>query len=128
MTLKDSINRTLNLLGVSIVALAGFAFLPEVIIENDFPDKIDDGLLFVIGLTAIGWYLTGKNKFKRSVMPVVFVFLSLATKILAVIIEHDDKEAIGDDFGALILFILAAILVSYLYIKSKKLLSEADGN
>ena len=125
MTLKDSINRTTNLLGVSVVALAGFAFLPEVIFEDDHPDKLDDGLLFLIGLIAMGWYLKGKNKFKRSVMPIVFMVLALLSKIMAVLIEHDDKEAVGDDFGALVLFTLATFLICFVYIKSKKLLLAA---
>lgn len=126
MNLKDSINRGFNLLGTSIVALAGFAFTAEIFLENDWPDKIDDITLLVLGVVAIIWYLSGKNKYMRSIMPVVLVALSLLAKIGAIIVEHDDKDAVGDDFGGLTLFVLATGLIIYQYFKTKKLLKASE--
>lgn len=126
MNLKASINRGFNLLGTAIVALAGFAFTAEIFLENDWPDKIDDIALLVLAIVGIIWYLYGKNKYMRSVMPVVLIVLSLLAKIMAVIIEHDDKDAVGDDFGGLTLFVLATIFIVYQYTKTKKLLQAAE--
>ncbi|HTL39748.1 MAG TPA: hypothetical protein VL306_02965 [Methylomirabilota bacterium] len=125
MKISESINRGFNLLAVSIVSLSGFAFAAEIFLENDMPDKLDDALLLLLGIVAIWWYLRKNNKFTLSITPVVFVWLSLAIKIMAVIIEHADKEAVGDDFGALTLFILSGILVTYQYYKSKKLTEQS---
>ena len=124
MTLQDALNRGYNLLGVGIVGLAGFAFLPEVFLENDIPDKIDDALLFLVGLYAMGWYVRGTNRFARSVQPVVFIVLALLCKILAAIIEFDDPEAVGDDMGGLILFVLATAFIIYQFRKTGQLLAE----
>ena len=124
MTLGESIQRTVNLVGTTIVGLAGSAFLPEVIFEHDLPDKVDDGLLFIIGLVAVWWYRRARNRFERSVMPVVFVALALLAKIAAVAIEFGDKESVGDDFGALILFILALCLILFLYNRAPRLAEE----
>ena len=125
MQIKEAISRGLNLLGVSIVGLSGFAFMPEIFLENDVPDKIDDITLLVIGVAGIIWYLTKNNRYQRSIMPVVLVVLALLTKIGAIIIEHADKDAIGDDMGALVLFVLATILVVYQYKKNAKLLENS---
>lgn len=125
MTIRESINRGFNLLGTSVVALAGFAFTAEIFLENDWPDKIDDIALLVLCLVGIIWYLTGKNKYMRSIMPVVLIILSLLAKIMAIIIERDDKDAVGDDFGGLTLFVLATILIIFQYRKTKKLLAAA---
>ena len=118
MTITESINRGVNLLGVGIVGLAGFAFIPEVFFENDWPDKVDDGLLLVIGILGMWWYKKASNRFARSIAPVVLVALALITKIGAIIIEFDDAESVGDDFGALILFVAALGFVWYQYARA----------
>ena len=124
MTIQESVNRTVNLVGTTIVGLSGFAFLPEVFFENDVPDKIDDGVLFVLALVAIWWYKRAHNRFERSIAPVVFVGLALLTKIGAIAVEFGDAASVGDDFGALILFVLSLGLVWYLYKGAPKLSGE----
>jgi len=125
MNLKDSINRTTNLAATTISALAGFAFLPEVFVEDKLQYKLDDALLFVLGIVAMGWYMKGENRFSRSVLPVLFVFAGLLIKFLGVIIEIKEKDDVGDDFGGLILFLLGSFFVALVYVKSKKLLAAA---
>ena len=127
MTLTDSINRSVNLLGVALIGLSGFAFAPEMLLENDAPDKIDDALMLIIGLAGIWWYRRARNRFARSFVPVLLPILALATKIGAIIVEFDDKDAVGDDFGALILFVLAIGLMWWLYARAPKLAEEASG-
>lgn len=125
MKINEYINRGFNLLAVSIVGLAGFAFLSEIFLEKDWDDKGDDIALLVLGVAGIIWYLTKNNKYQRSFMPVLLTLLSLTTKIVALIVEFKDKEAAGDDFGALILFILASGLVIFQYYKTRQLLAQA---
>jgi len=124
MTIQESVNRTNNLLATSVVALAGFAFFPEFFIESEAANRLDEGLLLLLAIGAIFWYRRGQNRFKRSVAPIWFVGGGLAIKILAVILEHTDKEDLGDDMGALVLFILATVLVVWLYRQSTKLLAR----
>ena len=126
MKLTESINRGFNLLGTSIVALAGFAFTAEIFMESEWIDKADDIGLLVLAVVGIIWYLTRNNRYQRSIMPVVLVVLSLLVKIAAIMIEFKDPDDVGDDFGGLVLFILATILVVYQYRKTKKLLAEAQ--
>ena len=120
MNIQESINRGFNLLAVSIVSLAGFAFLPETFVENDIPDKIDDILLFIIGIIAMIWYRKSNNRYIHSVLPVVFIIVSLAVKACGLIIEIDDPEAFGDDIGGLILFVLGTGLILKQYASIKK--------
>lgn len=122
MNLQESINRGFNLLAVSITGLAGFAFLPEVFVENDVPDKIDDALLFVLALVGMFWYRRSNNRYMRSVLPVALVVLGLVVKFGGLLVELDDPEAFGDDVGGLILFILGTGLVIHQYVKTGKML------
>lgn len=117
-------NRGNNLVATAIVALAGFAFSPESVLEPEIPFKIDEIFLFWLGIGVIGWYMWGKNKWKHSIVPVLFVWAGLAIKIMAIVIEFKDKEDVGDDFGAVILFVLASVLVTFLYLKAKKIFGK----
>lgn len=120
MTPQEIWNRGNNLVATAILALSGFAFLPEAFLETEVPFKIDEILLFWLGIGAIGWYLWGKNKFQNSIVPVVLVWMGFAFKIMAIALEFKDKEDVGDDMGAVILFLLAGLLVTWLYLQAKK--------
>lgn len=120
MSIEEAYNRGNNLVATAIASLAGFAFLPETILEPEIPFKIDDIALFLTGITAIAWYRKGNNRFTRSFKPVLLVFFGLVIKIAAIMVEIKDKEDVGDDFGGMILFVLATLFVLWLYFKSKK--------
>lgn len=117
MTTEELWNRGNNLASVAAVALAGFAFAPELIMETEWQFKVDDALLLLLGLGAIKWYR--KNAFRRSVVPLVFTVIALLVKFGAIMVEMKDKEDVGDDFGGLVLFICAVIFVGYLYFRRK---------
>jgi hypothetical protein len=123
MTIQQSLNRGFNLLATSITGLAGFAFAPEMFVEKDMPDKIDDALLFLLGLVAIIWYRRSENRYTRSALPVAFVVIGLAIKLTGLFIELDDAEAFGDDIGGLILFVLSAGLIIQQFRRTGELLA-----
>lgn len=121
MTVQEALNRSTNLVAAAVTGLAGFAFLPEAFIEDKIQYKIDDSLLFLLGLVGIIWYRTGNNSTKRSIAPVILVAAGLVIKIIGVMIEIKEKDDVGDDFGGLILFVLATIFIYWLYSRNKKL-------
>jgi hypothetical protein len=124
MTIKEAYLRGNNLFSIGIVALSGFAFAPELFLETEGRFKIDEGLMLVYAIVGIVWYLTGRNRFMRSAMPIILIVLSLLTKIMAIVIEHKEADDVGDDFGALVLFVLATITVITLFVKSKNINEE----
>ena len=128
MKMSEAINRGFNLMSIALVALPGLAFVPEIFLEKDWDDKGDDILLAIVALLAIWWYFGKDHRYQRSMVPVVFVWLALLTKIMALVVEFHDAEAVGDDIGALIVFGLATIFVMYQFWKTKQLLATVDGS
>lgn len=115
MTVNEAWNRGNNLLATGIAVLAGFSFFPEIFLEDEWQFKLDDLIILILGLFALWWYKTKNNRYTHSVVPVLIVVAGLVAKILAIILEFKDKEDVGDDFGALILFSIATVVVIYLY-------------
>lgn len=117
MTVEEAWNRGNNLVATAIVSIAGFAFAPELINETEWQFKIDDTLLFLLGIGAIAWYK--KNSLRRSFVYVLFVLTALVIKIGAIVVEIKDKEDVGDDIGGFLIFLLATIFVFYLFSRAK---------
>jgi FtsH-binding integral membrane protein len=124
MTLQNAINRGYNLLACTILALAGLAFGTVVFEEADLLDKVDDIGFLVIGAVAVIWYLVGRNRFKRSVVPIVLSGLAIIVQIVGLVLEKDDPASFGDNIGGIWLFVpLFVFLIVQFYINRQYLAS-----
>ncbi len=116
MTLEESIHRAFNLMVTTVLFFGGIAFGLVALspVENDWGDRLDDIGLLLIGLLAVVWYLTGRNRLRRSVMPVVLAGLAMVIQLLAIPLERDDPAAFGDNIGGLVMLIPFFVFVLYL--------------
>ena len=114
------LNTKLNFLVTGFVSLIGFTMLYEVKAEDDFEDKLDDALLALLGLAAIWWYKKSGHTGHSSQLAWVVSGVAVLLKILAIAIEHADKEALGDDIGILIAFVLLFAFVLWQTLSKSK--------
>lgn len=127
MTVRDALNRGYNLLGVGIVAISGLSFFSDLPAEIEQPAHIvDEGLLAALALVAFTWYLSGRNKYSSTVLPIVFAVLALAIKVLGLVLEFSDPQDRGDEFGALVLFVVTIIVLVWQYLASRRLAAQTQ--
>jgi uncharacterized membrane protein YGL010W len=127
MTLQNAINRGYNLLACTILALAGLAFGTVVFEEADLLDKVDDIGFLVIGAVAVIWYLVGRNRFKRSVLPIVLSGLAIIVQIVGLVLEKDDPASFGDNIGGIWLFVpLFVFLIVQFYVNRRHLAASVE--
>jgi len=127
MTLQNAINRGYNLLACTVLALAGLAFGTVVLEEADLLDKVDDIGFLVIGAVAVIWYLVGRNRFKRSVVPIVLSGTAIIIQIVGLVLEKDDPASFGDNIGGIWLFVpLFVFLIVQFYINRRLLVASAE--
>ena len=127
MTVRDALNRGYNLVGTAIVAISGFAFFPEFFTEDELTHKLDEGVLFLLAISSIAWYLTGKNKFSRTVVPILFTAAALVMKLIAFfLLEKGDAADLGDEFGAIILFVITLAFLIWQYVSIKRMAQLAE--
>ena len=128
MTLRESINRGFNLMVTTVLFFGGlaFGFVALSPVENDWGDRLDDIGLLVVGIACLLWYVIGRDRFQRSVVPVVFAGLALIVQALAVLLERDDPAAFGDNFGGLVMLIPFYIFVLVQFILTGRALLAAE--
>ncbi len=108
----------LNFFVASFLGIVSLSLISEIFMEDDPMDKIDDVLFLILGIVAIFWYK--KNATKKTIAPVVLTVLGVVIKFGAIVVEHADKEALGDDIGIFVAMVIALVLVIYQYLQLKK--------
>ena len=127
MTVRDALNRGYNLVGTAIIAMSGLAFFPEFFTEDELTHKLDEGVLFVLAMSSIVWYLTGKNKFSRTIVPILFMSAALIMKLITFFfLEKGDAADLGDEFGAIILFVITLVFLIWQYVSIKRMAQTAE--
>lgn len=127
MALQDAVNPGCNLLASTTLALVGLAFGTVIFEEADLLDKVDDLGFLAIGAVAVIWYLFGRNRFKRSVVPIVLSGMAIIVQIVGLVLEKDDPASFGDNIGGIWLFVpLFVVLVAQFYWNRRHLATSAE--
>jgi hypothetical protein len=127
MTVQNAINRGYNLLACTALALAGLAFGTVVLVESDVLDKVDDIGFLVIGTLAVIWYLAGRNRFQRSVVPIILAGIAVIVEIAGLVLEKDVPASFGDNIGGLWFFLpLFVVLIVQFYLNRRHLMASAE--
>ena len=116
---RDLVNRGNNLLAVGLLATIGIGIVTEVAREDELLHKVDDALLFALGIGALVWYFAGRNRFKRSLLPLGLLLAGMVVKgVAAFALEAGDRADVGDDIGVLTVFIVAIVISALAYFRS----------
>ncbi len=110
ITIRETTNRGNNLLAVGFLAVTGVGMIAVMFRENEFVDKLDDIGILLAAIGSVIWYQWGKNRYKRSFVPLALVALAFAFQIAGFFFESDDRAAVGDNVGLAIPLLLIIIL------------------
>lgn len=119
--LVEAVHRGYNLLACSVLGLAGLAFGSVVFDEAEWTDKIDDIVLLGVAVVALVWYLSGQNRFRRTVVPIVLTVIATLGQLAGVFLEHDDAGAFGDNIGGMLIYVPLLVLLIVQYVVTARL-------
>ena len=119
-TIRDSTNRGNNLLAIGYLSVTSVGLFELVASEKEWLDKADDIVIIVFAVIGIVWYLSGRNRYKRSLVPLSLLGIGFLVKVAAVAIEFDDASAVGDDFGVMIAFLVITALVAAILYRTRE--------
>jgi len=119
MTAEDLSNRSFNLMVTALVLISGLGFGTTIFTEPELNDKIDDLIGLGSGLLILVWYLVGRNRYRRSIVPIVCVVLSLGGQLYSVV-ERDDRAAFPDDIPGIVIFVGILVFALYQYLRARR--------
>ena len=109
MTARESVNRTINVIPAATLVIVGFDLLPDLAQETGWLHRLDEIGIYILAALAGGWYLTGRNRFRRSPWLLWLLAVSLIVKLIAVGIEYAEPDDVGGDI--VLVEVTAAILL-----------------
>ena len=100
----------------------GLAFFPEFFAEDEPAHKFDEGVLLLLAIGSIVWYLVGKNRFSRTIIPMLFTAAALLMKLLTLfLLEKGDAADLGDESSAIILYVITLAFLIWQYVSIKRM-------
>lgn len=105
--------RRINFFTTSFVGILGISLISEIFQENDAEDKLDDIAILILSAVSIWWYKKKGHNARSTTPSIIILCIGLLIKFVGILIEHTDKEALGDDIGIFVAFLLALIFVTW---------------
>ncbi len=122
MNVREAVNRGVNLLGVALLAIESTLGLFEIFNETEWIDRLDDLVVVALAIIGIVWYLAGSNRYRRSPLPWVLLNLAWVMKMIGLfVIERDDANAAGPDYGLIVTLLVGAVVVAWQYFGARRL-------
>ena len=118
-TIQEAMNRGNNLMVIAFLNVLALGWVVETFREDDWVDKIDDILLIVFALAALIWFLRQSNRYQASWLPFTLLVLSFVIKVIGIGLEIADTEAVGDDIGVILPFVLMVIVTAVILIRTR---------
>jgi hypothetical protein len=112
-SVREEANKGTNLFGTATFAILASSILYELSFPDDWPHKTEDSIFGVIAAAAACWYLWGKHRYSRSLVPLWFLILGLATKVIGAWMRTGRPIPVGPDLGISVSLILTSIVFGW---------------
>jgi hypothetical protein len=112
-SVREEANKGANFFGTATFAILASSILYELPFADDWPHKTEDSIFGVIAAAAACWYLWGKHRYSRSLVPLWFLILGLATKVIGVGVRTGRPIPVGPDLGISVSLILTSIVFGW---------------
>jgi hypothetical protein len=113
VTPRDEANKGLNFFGTATLAILATSIVHGLSLPDDRPHKMEDIAFGAIAAAAVGWYQWGKNRYTRSLIPLLFLILGVVTKVVGAWIRTGSPMPMGPDLGIALLVGLTAIVLGW---------------
>jgi hypothetical protein len=120
LTVREALNRGLNFFGVAALGLLATSLIHGLQLATNWNERADDLALAAIALGVFGWYRTGRNRYRRSLVPLIGLLLGVAAKLGGIWLAYGSLVLAGADFGVAFYLLIAAVIYGWQYYHLRK--------
>jgi len=120
LTVLEAVNRGLNFFGVAALGLLTTSSIHGLQLARSWSGRADDLALMAIALGALVWYRSGRNRYRRSVVPLIGLLLGVAAKLAGIWLLYGRLVLAGADFGVAFYLLIAALIYAWQYYHLRK--------
>jgi hypothetical protein len=112
VTIDEALNRGLNFFGVATLAILATSTIHGVELPYSTAHRIAEIAFGLSAASSIAWYLSGRNRYRRSVVPLIFMIFALLAKLGGALGGYGQIIPVGADLGiAFLLVVTMAVWV-----------------
>jgi hypothetical protein len=115
LTVREAINRGLNFFGVAALGLLATSLIHGLQLARSWSARADDLALAAITLGVLAWYQTGRNRYRRSLVPLMGLLSGVAVKLAGIWLLYGSLVLAGADFGVAFFLLIAALIYAWEY-------------
>jgi hypothetical protein len=114
-TVREALNRGLNFFGVATLALLTTSLVHSLQLARSWSGRAGDLALAVITLGVLLWYTRGRNRYRRSTVPLIGLLLAVVAKLAGIWLVYGRLVLAGADFGVAFYLLIAALIYGWQY-------------
>jgi len=100
---------------VAVLGLLAASLIHGLQAGPNWRARIDDVALATVTLVVALWYLRGRNRYRRSLVPLAGLLLGVAVKVTGIWLTYGALVLAGADFGIAFYLLLAALIYAWQY-------------
>jgi hypothetical protein len=127
MSVKEAITRGYNFFVIAVLGILGGTLVTELAGEDEWLHRLDEILVIAMAVVALVWYLVGRHRVSRSLVPLTLAFAAFGAKILGLVLEIRDPADAGDDIGVVQFLLLFVIVATVAYVRTRPTAGSIKG-
>ena len=115
LTVREALNRGLNFFGVAALGLLATSLIHGLQVARGWSARADDLALAAISIGVLLWYVRGRNRYSRSLVPLAGLLLGVVAKMAGIWLLYGSLVLAGADFGVAFYLMIAALIYAWQY-------------
>jgi len=120
MTIDEALNRGQNFFGTATLAILATSTIHGFELPYGIAHRIAEIAFGLSAAASIVWYLSGRNRYRRSIAPLIFMLLALLAKLGGALGSYGQIIPVGADLGIAFLLVVTIVVWVWQFLTVRK--------
>ena len=120
MTIDEALNRGRNFFGIATLAILATSTIHGFELPYGTAHRIAEIAFGLSAAASIVWYLSGRNRYRRSVAPLIFMMIALLAKLGGGLGSYGRIFPVGADLGITYLLVVTMAVWVWQFLTVRK--------